>query len=291
MKNLDIPSLRSFILAEKLGSFSNAADNLNCSQAALSFRIKKLEGSLGTQLFHRNYHHLTLTTEGKSLLPEAIAVVKAHDKMLNRAHRMEARETISLGIPEDLTRPLFKQVFAEREDLRDRLNIDLTMRLCRDLIDMVDDDQLHIVIATVPPEHYGGEQITTQNLCWVASPDFRYDPHRPIPLALHPTRCIYRDLILSVFERTGTNYRIAFSAHGSMSVQAAVIAGMGVTVIAEGMIPPELVVVPSHWNLPNLGVTDIRLFKGASLTAGQLEFANTLKEAFGRSFQEGHGGL
>ncbi len=250
---------------------------------ALSFRIKKLEETLGTRLFHRNYHHLILTTSGKLLLPEAIAILKAHDKMLNRAHRIESRETISLGVPEDLTRPLFKHFLAQQEDLGDKVSIDLTMRLCRDLIDMVDDDRLHLVIATVPPEHYGGEQITTQNLCWVASPDFKYDPTHPIPLALHPQRCIYRDLILSVFETSGINYRIAFSAHGSMSVQAAVIAGMGITVIAEGMIPPELVVVPAGWNLPNLGVTDIRLFKGGSLTPGQLEFANTLKEVFGQS--------
>ncbi|NKB76938.1 MAG: LysR family transcriptional regulator [Gammaproteobacteria bacterium] len=47
-QSLDIPSLRSFILAEKLGSFSNAADSLNCSQAALSFRIKKLENDCAT---------------------------------------------------------------------------------------------------------------------------------------------------------------------------------------------------------------------------------------------------
>ncbi len=197
---------------------------------------------------------------------------------------MESRETISLGVPEDLTRPLFKHFLAQREDLSDKLSIDLTMLLCLDLIEMVSDDRLDLVIVTVPPEYYGGEQITNRNLCWVASPDFQFDPDLPIPLALHPQRCIYRNLILSVFETSGTNYRIAFSAHGSMSVQAAVIAGMGITVIAEGMIPPELMVAPAHWNLPNLGATDIRLFKGTSLTPDQLEFAITLKEAVGRSF-------
>ena len=36
---------------------------------------------------------------------------------------------------------------------------------------------------------------------------------------------------------------------------------MGLTVIAEGMVPPELVRVPDEWNFPDLGKIDIRLFK------------------------------
>ena len=61
-RNIDILALRSYILAEKLGSFAKAASNLNCSPAALSFRIKKLEETLGTRLFHRNYHNLKATS-------------------------------------------------------------------------------------------------------------------------------------------------------------------------------------------------------------------------------------
>ena len=45
-RNIDILALRSYVLAEKLGSFTKAASNLHCSPAALSFRIKKLEETL-----------------------------------------------------------------------------------------------------------------------------------------------------------------------------------------------------------------------------------------------------
>ncbi len=64
-----------------------------------------------------------------------------------------------------------------------------------------------------------------------------------------------------MLEASGTDFRIIFSAQGSMSVQAAVATGMGLTVIAEGMVPPELIRVPDAWNLPYLGKIDIRLFK------------------------------
>lgn len=288
MPNLDIQSLRSFILAERLGSFSTAANNLNCSQAALSFRIKKLENNLGTRLFHRDYHHLRLTSSGKALLPEAEALVKAHDTMLQNANQAEVLETVKLGVPEDMTRPLFTNFMSRYQGMQEKLNIELTMRLCRDLMDMVDSGDLDMAITTVPPEYYGGEQLGNRDLLWVASPDFQYDPNQPIPLALHPHRCIYRDIIIPVFETSGIKYRIAFSAQGSMSVQAAVMAGMGLTVIAEGMVPPELMIAPDDWALPNLGNIDIRLFKSKILTPLQLEFASDLKSAFKQSMDFDH---
>lgn len=279
-RNIDILALRSYILAEKLGSFAKAAGNLNCSPAALSFRIKKLEETLGTRLFHRNYHNLQLTTSGRNLLTDANLMIKAHDRILNSAQQIEAQEIVKIGVPEDLTHSFFKDVMSRHDMSGNGLNIELTMRLCRDLIDMVNEEKLHLVVATVPPEYFGGELLGSRNLLWVAAPDFSWKPDSPIPLALHPNRCIYRDLILSVLEASGTDFRITFSAQGTMSVQAAVAAGMGLTVIAEGMVPPELVRVPDDWGLPDLGKIDIRLFKNKSLSPVQLELASQLESAF-----------
>ncbi len=277
--NIDIQSLRSFILADKLGSFSKAADSLNCTQAALSFRIKKLEERLGTRLFHRNYHTLQLTTSGNSLLSEAQSVLRAHDQMVQKAQRIEVQEVVRLGVPDELTKPLFQNVMSQHQG-QDGINIELTMLLCRDLMELVETNELDMAVTTVPPETYGGQQLGTRNLVWVASPEFEYQPDKPIPLALHPQRCIYRDLVLSVFETSGIEYRVQFSAQGSMSVQAAVAAGIGLTVITDGVIPPELVEAPEEWGLPNLGLIDIRLFKNSSLTPLQLEFAQDLAAAF-----------
>ena len=287
-QNIDILSLRSYILAEKQGSFAKAASNLNCSPAALSFRIKKLEETLGTRLFHRNYHSLQLTTSGKNLLAEANLMIKAHDRLLNSAHQIEAQEIVKIGVPEDLTTSFFKDVMSCNSMAEKGINIELTMRLSRDLIDMANEEKLHMAIATVSPEFFGGELLGSRNLQWVAAPDFEWDNKHPIPLALHPNRCIYRDLILSVLEASGTDFRIIFSAQGSMSVQAAVATGMGLTVIAEGMVPQELIRVPDAWNLPDLGKIDIRLFKNKNLTPLQLELASILKATFSVSINSKH---
>jgi DNA-binding transcriptional LysR family regulator len=284
-RNIDILSLRSYILAEKLGSFAKAASSLNCSPAALSLRIKKLEETLGTRLFHRNYHNLQLTTSGRNLLAEANLMIKANDRLMSSAQEIEAQEIVKIGVPEDLTNIFFKDVMSNHGMSDKGINIELSMRLSRDLIDMANEELLHMAIATVPPEFFGGELLGSRNLLWVVAPDFEWEPNSPIPLALHPNRCIYRDLILSVLEASGTDFRIIFSAQGSMSIQAAVATGLGLTIIAEGMVPPELVRAPDVWNLPDLGKIDIRLFKNKSLTTLQLELASILKSTFSASIK------
>jgi len=47
----DIDLYRIFYLVNKFGSFSKCAEELNTTQPAISYKIKKLEDSLGFLLF------------------------------------------------------------------------------------------------------------------------------------------------------------------------------------------------------------------------------------------------
>ncbi len=67
-----IPSLnwlRVFEAAARTESFSRAAAQLNMSAAAVSQQVKALETRLGTPLFHRHAHAVTLTEAGRAYLP------------------------------------------------------------------------------------------------------------------------------------------------------------------------------------------------------------------------------
>jgi LysR family transcriptional regulator, glycine cleavage system transcriptional activator len=65
-------SLKSFEAAGRLLSFTEAARELNVTQAAISHQIKVIEEYLGVALFNRYPRRLTLTDPGKALLPEVI---------------------------------------------------------------------------------------------------------------------------------------------------------------------------------------------------------------------------
>ncbi|MEH6578469.1 MAG: LysR family transcriptional regulator [Amphritea sp.] len=273
--NMDIAALRSFVLSDNLGSFSAAALALHCSQSALSLRIKKLEEQLGSDLFYRNYHNLRLTAQGKLLLPEAISILNSHDKMLAIARHKDEMEAIRLGLPEDLTTRFFHNFLVNQPQFVDQ--IELSMHLCRDLIQLIDDDKLDIAIVNAMPDFQGGFTLTSRDLKWVCSPTFNFQPNQPLPLALHPEGCIYREHTFKVLNALGIPYRIVFSAQGTVSVQAAVIAGMGLSVTSQGNIPSELMVVPDEWGLPALGQTDIRIFQNEKSSASLDSFASILR--------------
>jgi DNA-binding transcriptional LysR family regulator len=218
-----------------------------------------------------------LTARGKLLLPEAVAVLNLHDRMVDSARQVEKREVIKLGLPEDLTGSFFQNFLANQTQLVNQIEIELTMRLCRELIQLTCDDQLDIAIVNTMPDYMGGDTLTSRDLKWVCAPNYDYQPDQPLPLALHPEGCIYREHVFKVLNALGTPYRIVFSAQGAISVQAAVIAGMGLTIIAEGTIPTELRVAPEAWQLPLLGQTDIRMFQKGNLSPAQSDFVDTLK--------------
>lgn len=78
---IDFLGLEAFISIADLGSFRRAAAHLNLSQTAVSHRVRKLEDSLGVQLFTRTSRQVALTQAGAELLPrsrELLGEVEAH---------------------------------------------------------------------------------------------------------------------------------------------------------------------------------------------------------------------
>ncbi len=71
-------SLKCFEAAGRLLSFTDAARELSVTQAAISHQIKVIEAYLEFPLFVRYPRRLTLTEQGKALLPE---VIEAFDRV------------------------------------------------------------------------------------------------------------------------------------------------------------------------------------------------------------------
>lgn len=73
---MEIRQLKYFVGIAETGRFSEASRQLFISQSAVSQQIKALEEELGTQLFIRHPHSVTLTESGEHLLPLARQVLK-----------------------------------------------------------------------------------------------------------------------------------------------------------------------------------------------------------------------
>ncbi|MBT2745850.1 MULTISPECIES: LysR substrate-binding domain-containing protein [unclassified Lysobacter] len=67
-----LSAIRAFEAAARLGSFTRAAHELDMTQAAVSYQIKRLEQRLGLVLFQRLARKVVLTRDGERLAPAVL---------------------------------------------------------------------------------------------------------------------------------------------------------------------------------------------------------------------------
>lgn len=76
---MDLRVLRYFLTVAKEQSFTKAAEQLHITQPTLSRQLAALEEDLGTKLFNRGGHCITLTNEGLLLKKRALEIVELED--------------------------------------------------------------------------------------------------------------------------------------------------------------------------------------------------------------------
>src|SRR4029450_11925405 len=76
---LDVRRMRVLREVAAQGSFSAAADALNCTQSAISQHVAALERETGTQLVERNRRGVRLTDAGRVLVAHADAILARID--------------------------------------------------------------------------------------------------------------------------------------------------------------------------------------------------------------------
>jgi DNA-binding transcriptional LysR family regulator len=77
---MDLLQLEHFLAVCEEGSFTRAAERVCRTQSAVSQSIKKIEDEIGTPLFARGMHDVTLTEAGKLVLDYAHRMVRLRDE-------------------------------------------------------------------------------------------------------------------------------------------------------------------------------------------------------------------
>ncbi|WP_166417233.1 LysR substrate-binding domain-containing protein [Cochlodiniinecator piscidefendens] len=124
--------LRVFEAAARLGNFTAAAHELSLTQAAVSQRIRNLEGTLGVILFHRQARGVELTLDGEAYAPHvsaALTSLRRSTADLFGATRRKLRITASATIIDLWLTPRLPLLHAEFPNVQIILS---TMQLSAD---------------------------------------------------------------------------------------------------------------------------------------------------------------
>ncbi|MDQ8032435.1 LysR family transcriptional regulator [Bordetella genomosp. 1] len=73
--------MRTFLAVAHHGTFSEAAEQVALTQAAVSFQMRSLEAELGRELFDRSGRLAILNAAGRELLPEIKQLVDLYDRL------------------------------------------------------------------------------------------------------------------------------------------------------------------------------------------------------------------
>jgi LysR family transcriptional regulator, nitrogen assimilation regulatory protein len=98
---LETRALRYFQAVAECGSYSRGSELLRISQPAISRTIRKLEEELGSQLFRRHGHGVTLTEAGRILLERSQLILRQieHTRAEIRSSEAGPSGIVSFAVP------------------------------------------------------------------------------------------------------------------------------------------------------------------------------------------------
>ena len=96
---MDARKFNAIMTAIDLGSFSKAAESVGYTQSGLTHLVNNLEKELGFPIVHRDHMGITLTEEGKQLLPYIHAFLDANQQLQVKTEeiRKGAKQTIRIA--------------------------------------------------------------------------------------------------------------------------------------------------------------------------------------------------
>lgn len=268
--DLDPDLLKAFLAVAEHRSFTRAAAALNRTQSAVSVQIRRLEERIGTKLFHRDRAGITPTAGGDELRAYAKRILTLNAEAVGAVHARKTEAVVRLGVMDDygtIVIPPLLASFAKRHPLvRVEIETGLTSTMPARLGEAYD-----LVIAMHPEGHGDGELLRSEQPVWAAAASYRAGARDPLPVALYPPGCLFRQWAAEALDAAGRPWRLAYVSRTLAAVERIAAAGLAVTVVKAGTLSALLRDLSGHDGLPPLPAADIRLHRARNLSrAGSL---------------------
>ncbi|MBX9774588.1 MAG: LysR family transcriptional regulator [Xanthobacteraceae bacterium] len=258
----DFDLLRTFVAVVDNVGFTRAGERIGRTQSTVSLQIKKLEEGIGRALFERSGRELLLTPDGEILLTYARQLLQLADEARSRILEPDIEGTIHLGTPEDFATVYLPDVLAQFARAHPRVALDVNCNFSFNLLEGFAKGEYDLVLVKREPlGPTGGVPVWRDVLVWVGGQQLVIDPLQPVPLALAPAPDVYRKRALAGLQTAGRDWRIVYTSVSSEGLQAAVRAGLGITVLSKDMVPPDLKILGADYSLPQLPDTEIALYR------------------------------
>lgn len=212
--NTKLDYYRIFSEVAHHGSFSLAAEKLYVSQSAISQCIQQLESDLNTQLFVRSRRGVTLTREGKLLLPKvenALSSINQGETLLAQLHHLHAG-SLMIAAGDTVTTHYLLPYLEEFHNLYPEIRIEMTNSYSAKLLQYVKEGKAELAFVNLPvsDEELTVEPCLTIHDVFVCGADFpqkesyTWKEMANLPLILLEPNSTSRKFVEKAFEKAKT---------------------------------------------------------------------------------------
>jgi DNA-binding transcriptional LysR family regulator len=275
----DLELLRSFVSVVDAGGFTRAGERVHRTQSTVSQQIKRLEEDVGQPLLIRSGKDVTPTEAGERLLSYARRLLALAEEARDVVSRPGNEGAIRLGVPEDFAAYRLAKLLAafsrSHPDLRLDVRADQSANLKRDL----ERGELDLALFKRAAGEKGSIATWPERVHWVTSKTHPRDTRTgSVPLIGFPTGCLYRAGAIHALESAGRTWHMAYTSSNLSGIQAAVAAGMGLSILSEMAIQSDHRVLTAKDGFAPIERTEVALVASPDTSPATLRLADRLAE-------------
>lgn len=241
--HMDIQELKCFCVVASEGSVSKAAQKLHYAQSNLSTKIMQLERKIGSPLFYRNNHGVTLTPKGELLLKYATNLINlAEETMIAVKDDATAQGMLKIGSMESTVVAYLSEFLVDFHKKNPQVAVQVESGNTERILQGVLEHKLNGAFVAGPIRHpeLFTKQVRTEKLCLIASnnfvPDSNIQAALTRPLLVFPHGCSYRKVLEHWMKDEGLTAGKIYEFNTLSAIFASVSAGLGVAMFPESCI-------------------------------------------------------
>jgi DNA-binding transcriptional LysR family regulator len=282
LSQIDLRLLRAFIVLVETGSVSETSRRIGRTQPAVSLQLRRLEQATGTTLFSSVGRKLVLTQDGELLLGYARTIMGLHDEIRARLAAPKLGGQVILATPDLYAAYLLPPILHDFGRAYPNVDIELRCMLSAKCMAALERNQVDIALVTGMPAFKGGELVAQEPLVWVTHETRSPHTQNPVPLAMLPPGNIFRDHALAGLDKVGRSWRLVCVSESIGGLQAAVLAGIAVSVVGKSSVMPGMRQLGRADSFPTLPKVDLVLHRAGGKRANPA--ADAMAEFMARNF-------
>jgi DNA-binding transcriptional LysR family regulator len=251
MLNIPTELLRTLVSVVDQRSFTKAAHSLGVTQPAVSAQIKRLQFLLGYEILDKSAPGVSLTSRGDMVVAHARRMLSVNDQIAQLSGRQSTAQTVRVAIPGDfagvkipatlaqfrkrwLTFVLSRPRPASRPMLRAAPKVTSIWRL------------------PLQTRSHRSKRITCGSTRRCGCGGTTQIDNGPVPLVSFGEDCSCRYTAVNALHRVGRECDFVFTSRSIASLEAAVLAGLGIMVLPRSRALQTSLMVWEDAPLPDL---------------------------------------